>query len=209
MCAADSDDLGHARIAKALFDQVAEWNGFGRSLYAWSCGTHAEDTKHPPERAVSLMLRAESLGAPAKTFSRAPEQLAMLDLYTYDVVVAMDEKVMAECRHIFDEHLSRDWDSANDRQYYTQRCVWHWSRVLCDVEDDQPAAAPLQMLDAVQHTSTLHSMSSTVRTPCKHVMRAHCSRHVLVMCLRGVDLEIFSGALQAVLLVRLLTVCKR
>ena len=58
-------------------------------------------------------LRCQSM--PCRLFSRDPEQLATLDLYTYDLVVAMDHDAHAECSRIFDEHFQSDWDSASDR----------------------------------------------------------------------------------------------
>ena len=118
----DTEDMGNARVAQGLFDSIAEWNGHGRTLYSWTCGTAV--TGYEPERAVSLMMRAESLGAPVKTFSRAPEQLELKDLYTYDVIIAMNEDVKAATLALFEPDLAADWDSEESRNFYKQRvCV--------------------------------------------------------------------------------------
>ena len=100
----DVEDMGNARLAQGLFDKTAAWNGYGRSLYAWTCGTRAQ--RCSPERAVSLMMRAESLGASSKDFSRVPEQLETGDLYTYDLIIAMDANVRDAAMDIFNADLT-------------------------------------------------------------------------------------------------------
>jgi protein-tyrosine-phosphatase len=120
----DKEDSGNARIAQCLLDKIAEWNGYGRSLSGWTCGTHAQHCSL--ERVVSLMLRAGSIGASAKTFTRVPEQLETRDLYTYDIIVAMDSSSQADALQIFNRDLNADWDSEENRTFYRQRvCRLH------------------------------------------------------------------------------------
>lgn len=79
----DTDDVSNARLAQALFENLASWNGHGLSLYGWTCGTRVAE--YAPERAVSLMIRAAGLNTSPKLFSREPEQLDLRDMYIYDV----------------------------------------------------------------------------------------------------------------------------
>jgi protein-tyrosine-phosphatase len=132
----DREDMGSARIAHGLFDNIAAWNGFGRSMYSNTCGTQVAEVSAAPETSVSLMMRAQSLGTSVKTFSRAPEQLEMTDLYTYDIVVATTKAAESETLHLFEEDLRADWDSPNDRQYYRQR-VCNLSDFLRYLSDEQ------------------------------------------------------------------------
>ena len=129
--------MGSARIAHGLFDSIAAWNGFGRSMYSWSCGTHVPKVDTAPETSVSLMMRAESLGSSVKTFSRTPEQLEMMDLYTYDIVVATNNTAESESLRLFQEDLRADWDSADDRRYYRQR--------VCNLSDFLGYASDAQL----------------------------------------------------------------
>jgi hypothetical protein len=115
----DRHDESNARIAQGLFDSIAEWNGFGRALYSWTAGLQERHTA--PETSVSLMMRANSLGLPVKTFSRQVETLEMDDLYRNDIVVCLDRDVEHDARAVFDEDLQADWDSEADREYYRQR----------------------------------------------------------------------------------------
>lgn len=81
----DNDDFSNARFAHALFENIASWNGYGLSLYGWTCGTQVTDCPPAAERAVSLMIRANGLNTSPKLFTREPEQLDLRDMYIYDV----------------------------------------------------------------------------------------------------------------------------
>ncbi|KAF6257499.1 hypothetical protein COO60DRAFT_1222385 [Scenedesmus sp. NREL 46B-D3] len=66
----DRHDQLRARLAAGLFEKVAEWNGYGRALYPWSCGTHVDGsvsgrTSHM-WLASSLMSQATVLGIEPK-----------------------------------------------------------------------------------------------------------------------------------------------
>lgn len=148
----DVEDMGNARLAQGLFDKTAAWNGYGRSLYAWTCGTCAQACS--PERSVSLMMRAESLGASSKDFSRVPEQLETGDLYTYDMIIAMDASVRDAALEIFEADLAADWDNVEHREFYRQR-VCTLQEFLSYASDEQlgkrggTALLPRRMADMV------------------------------------------------------------
>ncbi|KAF8073130.1 LONRF3 [Scenedesmus sp. PABB004] len=112
----DRADQLRARLAAGFFESVAEWNGYGRALYPWTCGTHVDGS--PAGRAAALaacaglMAQAAALGIAPKVFARSPEAFELRDLDAYDVVVALD----AATRH---EVLSRV-DPAH-AAYYAER----------------------------------------------------------------------------------------
>ena len=96
----DQSDTLRARLASGLFDRIAEWNGYGRALYAWTCGLHAEEPTTSSSSSLDrlstqagLMHKAWMLGIPPKVFARPVEQFELADLDRYDVVVAMDSTV--------------------------------------------------------------------------------------------------------------------
>jgi protein-tyrosine-phosphatase len=99
----DQSDTLRARLASGLFDRIAEWNGYGRALYAWTCGLHADQPSGSDSGGsssfdklstqASLMHKAWMLGIPPKIFARPVEQFELADLDRYDVVVAMDSSV--------------------------------------------------------------------------------------------------------------------
>lgn len=80
--------------------QVAEWNGYGRALYPWTCGVAVDGS--PSGRAAAmgvtagLMSQAVMLGIPPKVFARSPEAFELRDLDGYDVVVAVDSRTREE-----------------------------------------------------------------------------------------------------------------
>lgn len=115
----DSDDCGAARIAHGMFESIAIWNGYGRSLYPWSAGTGAHDAD--PSKVVSMMSQAESLGFSSRLFARSPEQLELNDLYMYDMVIAMDSTIEEAILARFSGELDEAWDDAGDREFYRQR----------------------------------------------------------------------------------------
>lgn len=78
----DADDIGAARIAHGLFESIAEWNGYGRSLYPWSAGTNTRAQEADPSRTVSMMSQAESLGFSTRVFARSREKLDLNDFCT-------------------------------------------------------------------------------------------------------------------------------
>lgn len=71
------------------------------------------------------MLRAERLGASAKLFSAAPEQLDARDLYTFDVCVAATPGARARALAIFRPELeASEWDggeASDELAHYRQR----------------------------------------------------------------------------------------
>jgi hypothetical protein len=72
------------------------------------------------------MLRAGGIGVSARNFTRVPEQLETRDLYTYDMIVAMDSSSEAEALQIFNRDLNTDWDNEENRRFYRQRvCRLH------------------------------------------------------------------------------------
>jgi protein-tyrosine-phosphatase len=119
----DQDDMANARVAQSLFDIVTEWNGYGRALYGWTCGVEAE--QYPLERTVSLMVQAEQWQTSrtrfADVFTRKPEQLDVHDMYTYDVIVAMNTSVKKNVLQMFEPDLNEAWDNEGDREFYRQR----------------------------------------------------------------------------------------
>ena len=73
-----------ARVAAGLFERIAEWNGFGRALYPWSCGLNAAKSKPADlSTTASLFSQASFLGIRAKLFAAPPEQLTLQDLDRY------------------------------------------------------------------------------------------------------------------------------
>lgn len=115
--------MANARVAQSLFDTVTEWNGYGRALYGWTCGVEAQ--AYPLERAVSLMVQAEQWQTSgnlfADVFARRPDQLDVHDMYTYDVIIAMNASVKESVLRMFEPDLNESWDSEGDREFYRQR----------------------------------------------------------------------------------------
>ena len=78
----DSNDVLRGRLAAALFERVAEWNGFGRVLLPWTCGVDAD--QGAPSGDVStqaaLMFRAAALGLRPKAFTKPTERFEAADL---------------------------------------------------------------------------------------------------------------------------------
>eukprot|EP00882_Tetradesmus_deserticola_P004415 GHRQ01004659.1.p1 GENE.GHRQ01004659.1~~GHRQ01004659.1.p1 ORF type:complete len:300 (+),score=98.09 GHRQ01004659.1:135-1034(+) len=96
----DRHDQLRARLAAGLFEKVAEWNGYGRALYPWTCGTHVDDsvagrTAHM-WLSSSLIGQAAVLGIEPKVFMRSPEAFELRDLDCYDVVIALDSATREE-----------------------------------------------------------------------------------------------------------------
>ena len=54
----DRSDTVRARVATGLFELVAEWNGFGRALYASAAGVQAAPQQ--PDMATSIALMAQA-----------------------------------------------------------------------------------------------------------------------------------------------------
>eukprot|EP00959_Pyramimonas_sp_CCMP1952_P136890 2864369-Pyramimonas_sp.AAC.1 len=85
----DSHTL-RARVSEGLLNRIAEWNGFGRALYADSCGLEATHGEHlGVQEAATLMaeggrfkMDTHIVRAPKSSF--APE---LLD--HYDLILAM------------------------------------------------------------------------------------------------------------------------
>lgn len=90
----DRHDQLRARLAAGLFEKVAEWNGYGRALYPWTCGTHVDDSAAGRTAhmwlSTSLVSQAAVLGIEPKVFTRRPESFELRDLDCYDVIVAVD-----------------------------------------------------------------------------------------------------------------------
>lgn len=87
----DNTDTVRARVAAGLFERIAEWNGFGRALYPWSCGLNAAKSKPADlSTTASLFSQASFLGIRAKLFAAPPEQLTLQDLDRHDVIAALD-----------------------------------------------------------------------------------------------------------------------
>ena len=74
----DHSDTVRARVATGLFELVAEWNGFGRALYASACGVAAAEGPDPATT-VALMAQASRLGIRPKLFAQQPEQFVYED----------------------------------------------------------------------------------------------------------------------------------
>lgn len=92
----DRSDTLRARMAAGLFEKVAEWNGFGRALYPWTCGVDAkQDSFAGLSTRAGLMHQAYLLGLNPKAFARPAERFEPADLDRYDVVIAMDSDIKA------------------------------------------------------------------------------------------------------------------
>ena len=74
----DRSDTVRARVATGLFELIAEWNGFGRALYASACGVAAAEGPDPATT-VALMAQASRLGIRPKLFAQQPEQFVYED----------------------------------------------------------------------------------------------------------------------------------
>ena len=84
-----------ARMAAGLFERIAEWNGYGRALYPWTCGLAVPDatnTLQSLSTRAALMHQAWLLGFTPKVFARPSEQFELADLDRFDVVVAVDRQ---------------------------------------------------------------------------------------------------------------------
>jgi hypothetical protein len=78
----DNDDVLRGRLAAALFERVAEWNGHGRVLCAWTCGVEADQGARAGDlsTAAALMFKARALGLRPKAFARPTERFEAADL---------------------------------------------------------------------------------------------------------------------------------
>lgn len=122
----DSTDTLRARMAAGLFERVAEWNGYGRAMYPWTCGLSAADPAAPPTlqsltTRAALMHQAYLLGIPPKVFARPAEQFETADLDRYDVVIALDSPTRDSILQQVDPHY---------KEYYGERV-----RLLMDYTD--------------------------------------------------------------------------
>lgn len=84
----DRSDTIRARIGRAVFESIAEWNGFGRILLHSTAGTDA--TGPGLATAAALMSRAVELGLPPKYFVSTGVQLEPRDLDLNDLVLVFD-----------------------------------------------------------------------------------------------------------------------
>lgn len=90
----DYSDTVRARVAVGLFENIATWNGFGRTLLPFACGVEASnDPFHGLSTRASLMSMAPLLGLVPKHFARAADRFEPADLDRNDVVIALDDSV--------------------------------------------------------------------------------------------------------------------
>lgn len=74
-------------MAAALFERVAEWNGYGRVLLPWTCGVDADQGASCGDISTqaALMLKAARLGLRPKAFTRPTERFEAADLDRCDL----------------------------------------------------------------------------------------------------------------------------
>ncbi|KAK9817141.1 hypothetical protein WJX72_010178 [[Myrmecia] bisecta] len=112
----DRTDTVRARIAVGLFDKLAEWNGYGRALYATPCGVDPSSSSGSDgiSTTVALMRRAETLGLSPKLFAKAKDSFVREDLDRFDLLIAVDTSVR-------DDILASAGPAAEDCAYYAPR----------------------------------------------------------------------------------------
>lgn len=112
----DRTDTVRARLAAGLFERCAEWNGYGRALYPWTCGIQ---TAGPVDvsKLAALARGAAALEIPLRTFSRPTESFEMEDLDRFDLVVALDSGVLADIRG----RVAEEYPTGPDKEYYTEK----------------------------------------------------------------------------------------
>ena len=83
-----------SRLAAGLFERIAEWNGWSRTMLPSSCGLHADEqggmqglsiSKH-----VSLLTTGSSLGLWVRGLAQPVEAFDIDDLDRYDLVLCLD-----------------------------------------------------------------------------------------------------------------------
>ncbi|GLI65970.1 hypothetical protein VaNZ11_009656 [Volvox africanus] len=115
----DRTDTVRARLAAGLFERCAEWNGYGRALYPWTCGLTVGGPRdiHAISKLTALMRGASDLEILPRYFTRPAEAFEIEDLDRYDLVMALDSQILEEIRQmVVTEHLP-----GSDRDYYLQK----------------------------------------------------------------------------------------
>ncbi|GLC54138.1 hypothetical protein PLESTB_000828000 [Pleodorina starrii] len=115
----DRTDTVRARLAAGLFERCAEWNGYGRALYPWTCGLTVGGPRdiHAISKLTALMRGAADLEILPRYFTRPAEAFELEDLDRYDLVMALDSSILEEMRAmVVSEH-----SPGPDREYYLQK----------------------------------------------------------------------------------------
>lgn len=111
----DSNDVLRGRLAAALFERVAEWNGYGRILLPWTCGVDADQGATADlSTQAALMFKARQLGLRPKAFARPTERFEAPDLDRHDVLIALDTPTKEAVLRLVDPRY-RDYYDASVR----------------------------------------------------------------------------------------------
>ncbi|KXZ42038.1 hypothetical protein GPECTOR_218g462 [Gonium pectorale] len=117
----DRTDTVRARLAAGLFERCAEWNGYGRALYPWTCGLSVGSAPprdiHSISKLTALMAGADRLAILPRYFTRPAECFELEDLDRYDLAVALDSGILDEIRSA----VMAEYPPGADRDYYLQR----------------------------------------------------------------------------------------
>ncbi|PNH11477.1 hypothetical protein TSOC_001691, partial [Tetrabaena socialis] len=115
----DRTDTVRARLAAGLFERCAEWNGYGRALYPWTCGLTVGGPRdiHSISKLTALMRGASSLEIMPRYFTRPAEAFEIEDLDRYDLVMALDQEILDDIR----QEILAENPPGPDREYYLQK----------------------------------------------------------------------------------------
>lgn len=105
----DKTDTVRARFAAAIFERIAEWNGYGRILLTSTCGIEAKQSQCPDlSKTAALMTHAASLKLVPKYFARPAERFEPGDLDRHDLIIAVDSEVKGQLMKFVPE-VYQDW----------------------------------------------------------------------------------------------------
>lgn len=98
----DRSGTVRSRFAAGIFERIAEWNGWSRSIIPAACGLHAQGAEETSvSKMAALFSAGSSLGLRTRMLAQPPERLDFdYDLDFFDLVLCLDrdlyEEILAE-----------------------------------------------------------------------------------------------------------------
>lgn len=108
-----------SRLAAGIFETIAEWNGWSRSMVPWSCGLHTQveegsGSGSSMSKRAAVFSAGSSLGLFTGSLAKPADRFGVEDLDFYDLVLVLDRGLHEEVLdHVSPEHL----------EYYRKKVV--------------------------------------------------------------------------------------
>jgi protein-tyrosine-phosphatase len=91
----DSSGTVRARLAAALLEKMADWDGLGRAVAPSAAGLDVRPGPVPLATTAALLTQAGRLGLRARAFTAPPIPFEPADLDAADLIVGVDEEAVA------------------------------------------------------------------------------------------------------------------